>query len=172
MLIQCSSISEVHGNIDTSPCRSKIQLQPKGNQGMAALVGLAHASRAGPSHPPRSWVGQDGSPEDSRKHQERLQRTCMFIRLPSSSWSLRSTYHYHLVFFWRGSPACSSSLHARFFPTTPEAFVMTMMILPGPGKRWRLTEDLRWTMICMIVGGVQEIYTARFFFKGDCDYPH
>ena len=30
MLIQCSSISEVHGNIDTSPCRSNIESRPKG----------------------------------------------------------------------------------------------------------------------------------------------
>ena len=53
MRIQCSSMSEVHGNIDTSPCRSNIQPQPKGNEGLAALVGLAHASRAGVSHPQR-----------------------------------------------------------------------------------------------------------------------
>ena len=73
-MIQCSSISEVHGNIDTSPCRSNIQSRPKGNEGLAALVGLAHASRAGPAHLrsggilPRSLVGQDGSPEYSLKH--------------------------------------------------------------------------------------------------------
>ena len=69
-----SSISEVHGNIDTSPCRSNMQSRPKGNEGLAALVGLAHASRTGPSHLrsggilPRSSVGQDGSPEYLRKH--------------------------------------------------------------------------------------------------------
>ena len=74
MLVQCSSISEVHGSIDTSPCRSNIQSWPRGNEGLAALVGLAHASRAGPCHPrsggilPRSSVGQVGSPEYSRKH--------------------------------------------------------------------------------------------------------
>jgi len=74
MLVQCSSISENHGNIDTSLCRSNIQSRPKGNEGLAALVGLAHASKAGPSHPrsggslPRSSVGQDCSPEYFRKH--------------------------------------------------------------------------------------------------------
>ena len=98
MLIQCSSISEVHGNIDTSPCRSNIQLQPKGNQGLAALVGLARASRAGPSHPPRSWVGQDGSPEYSRKHQEMLQSVYKITIFPVTP--LRNTYHYH--FFLAG----------------------------------------------------------------------
>ena len=61
-----------------------------------------------------------GSLEYSRKHQEMLQEiTCMIIRLPSSPWPLKDTYHYHLG--WRrvlgGYPDCSSSsLHARFFP--------------------------------------------------------
>ena len=98
----------------------------KGNEGLAALVILAHTSRAGPSQPrsggiaPRSSVGQDGSPEYSRKHYDMLQQiTCMILRLPSSPWPLKDTYHYHLG--WRrvlgGYPDCSSSsLHARFFP--------------------------------------------------------
>ena len=87
MFFQCSSVSEVHGNIDTSPCRSNIQARPKGNEGLAALVGLAHASRAGPSHPrsgaivPSNSVSKDGSPEYSQKHYEMLQQiNCMSLR--------------------------------------------------------------------------------------------
>ena len=98
MLIPCSCMSEVHGNIDTSPCRSNIQSWPTGNEGLAVPVGLAHASRAGASHPrsggilPRSSVGQDGSPEYSRKRSEMLRQvTCMIIRLSSSSWPLKDT---------------------------------------------------------------------------------
>ena len=87
VLIQYSSVSEVHGKIDTSPCCSNIQSRPKGNEGLAALVGLAHASRAGPSHPPSgaivssNSVGKDDSPEYSQKHYEMLQQiACMSIR--------------------------------------------------------------------------------------------
>ena len=82
VLIQCSSVSEVHGNIDTSPCCSNIQSRPKGNEGLSALVGLAHASRAGPSHPRSGAIvssnsmGKDGSPEYSQKHYV----ACMSIR--------------------------------------------------------------------------------------------
>ena len=71
MLIRCSPISEVHGRIEISPCRSNIQSRPKGNKGLAVLVGFAHASRAEPSHRRsdvillRSSMGQDGSPEYS-----------------------------------------------------------------------------------------------------------
>ena len=71
MLIRCSPISEVHGRIEISPCRSNIQLRPKGNKGLAVLVGFAHASRVEPFHRRsgvillRSSMGQDGSPEYS-----------------------------------------------------------------------------------------------------------
>jgi hypothetical protein len=71
MLVRCSPISEVHGRIEISPCRSNIQSRPKGNKGLAVLVGFAHASRAEPSHRRsdvillRSSMGQDGSPEYS-----------------------------------------------------------------------------------------------------------
>ena len=50
------------------------------------------------------------------------------IRLPSSPWPLKDTYHYNL-----GSGG---------FGVGILLVMMTMMILPGPGKRWRLTVTL------------------------------
>jgi hypothetical protein len=93
-----SMFIHICGNIGTSPCRSNIQSRPKGNEGLAALVGLAHASRAGRSLPrsggilPRSSVGQDGS------------HGCQILT------------HGGVI------PDCSSSLHARFFPMAPETY--------------------------------------------------
>ena len=61
----------------------------------------------------------------------------MIIRLPSSPWLLKDTYHYHLsfgvCFFGLGGyPGCYSSLHARFFPYTNA----TMEYSDNPSVPW------------------------------------
>ena len=80
----------------------------------------------------------------------------------SSPWPLKDTYHYHLGCFFLGGylqyPACSTSLQARFFPMTPEKYIISLGGLgvvsclfsmsslhyddddpSGSGPRWRLT---------------------------------
>ena len=92
-----------YGNIDTSPCRSNIQSRPKGNEGLAALVGLAHASRAGPSHPrsggivPRSSVGHTVARNTHRNTKRCYNEFSVWLwdDHASSSWLLKDTYHYH-----------------------------------------------------------------------------
>ena len=170
MLIQCSSISEVHGNIDTSPCRSNIQLQPKGNQGLAALVGLAHASRAGPSHPPRSWVGQDGSPEYSRRHQEMLQRTCMFIRLPSSLWPPAKHVSLPFTFFLAGGILLVHHHYTQDsspLPLKPSGWQWWSFRVRANDGVWpKIYYELGYAWL--LVGFILHC----FFLNGDCDHPH
>ena len=93
-------ISEVHGNIDTSPCRSNIQSWPKGNEGLASLVGLAHAGRAGPSHPrsggivPRSSVARNTHGNTKRRYNK--------LPVWLQDYPLKDTYHYYYHLGWGG----------------------------------------------------------------------
>ena len=99
-------ISEVHANIDTSPCRSNIQSRPKGNEGLASLVGLAHAGRAGPSHPrsggivPRSSVARNTHGNTKRRYNK--------LPVWLQDYPLKDTYHYYYHLGWGGLGGVSS----------------------------------------------------------------
>ena len=136
VLNQCSPISEVHGNIDTSPCRSNIQSRPKGHEGLAALVGLAHASRVGPSHP-RAAVGVCREVQWVRtvaRNTHGNTRRCYNKLLSYSNipiFSMTPERYISLPFIVGGVGGVILLVHHHFSTT--------MMILPGARKRWRLT---------------------------------
>ena len=114
-----SMFIHICGNIGTSPCRSNIQSRPKGNEGLAALVGLAHASRAGLSRAAVGFCREALWARTVATDARFLPMGGVILIVPHhympdfSPWPLKHTNHYHLGCFFLvgGILPRSSSLH-------------------------------------------------------------